>query len=373
MGAQATIQRWYADPLFDGPSTIHGALAVDRTLRTVFTHDHFGPSTHQQAGLYAGLVIEPQGSRWFDNESLAAAPFGGVDPKTGQPISGRTVTGANGGKVSDGGPTTWQAVIETPESRASFREFVFAVQDTTLTYDHSATPIVNPFADLGWCSAGGGKCEPATLSKPATGCDGGVCYAYGFCSNNLSAKCKLATWKTVEDISACGDKRATCNLVPGIPGQIVASFNTTGTKTEKDIALWGTLPIDAPNKVAAEVISNSGGTNSFSMNYRNEPLYPRIIDPKTQKPSTVGTLGDLAYVYTSQPRPWLPLPGPDQRLTKDVNPGDPYTPLLRSYAGDDVQVRTLVTGQINPHNLTIHGVHWLSQPGWDDWGGAAAR
>ena len=34
---------------------------VDRTLRTVFTHDHFGPSTHQQAGLYAGLVVEPQG------------------------------------------------------------------------------------------------------------------------------------------------------------------------------------------------------------------------------------------------------------------------------------------------------------------------
>jgi hypothetical protein len=34
----------------------------------------------------------------------------------------------------------------------------------------------------------------------------------------------------------------------------------------------------------------------------------------------------------------------------------------------DVQVRTLVTGQINPHNLAIHGVHWLSQPGWDDSG-----
>ena len=39
-----------------------------------------------------------------------------------------------------------------------------------------------------------------------------------------------------------------------------------------------------------------------------------------------------------------------------------------SYAGDDVQVRTLVTGQINPHNLAIHGVHWLSQPGWVDSG-----
>ncbi len=43
MGAQTTIQRWYLDPLVDDSG-------VDRTLRTVFTHDHFGPSTHQQAG-----------------------------------------------------------------------------------------------------------------------------------------------------------------------------------------------------------------------------------------------------------------------------------------------------------------------------------
>ncbi|MGH8523790.1 MAG: hypothetical protein ACREXY_06115, partial [Gammaproteobacteria bacterium] len=44
LGAQTTIQRWYLDPLVDNSG-------VDRTLRTVFTHDHFGPSTHQQAGL----------------------------------------------------------------------------------------------------------------------------------------------------------------------------------------------------------------------------------------------------------------------------------------------------------------------------------
>ena len=57
MGAQTTIQRWYLDPVVNSQN-------VDRTLRTVFTHDHFGPSTHQQAGLYAGLVVEPQDSQW---------------------------------------------------------------------------------------------------------------------------------------------------------------------------------------------------------------------------------------------------------------------------------------------------------------------
>ena len=52
---QTTVQRWYADPIVNNAGN-------DRTLRTVFTHDHFGPSTHQQAGLYAGLVVEPAGS-----------------------------------------------------------------------------------------------------------------------------------------------------------------------------------------------------------------------------------------------------------------------------------------------------------------------
>ncbi len=63
LGAQTTIQRWYLDPLVDNSN-------VDRTLRTVFTHDHFGPSTHQQAGLYAGLLVEPGvrlgPERWHD-------------------------------------------------------------------------------------------------------------------------------------------------------------------------------------------------------------------------------------------------------------------------------------------------------------------
>ena len=59
-GAQRTVQRWYADPIFDPKN------GKDYTLRTVFTHDHFGPSSHQQHGLYAALVIEPSNSVWLD-------------------------------------------------------------------------------------------------------------------------------------------------------------------------------------------------------------------------------------------------------------------------------------------------------------------
>jgi hypothetical protein len=104
LGAQTTIQRWYLDPLVDDNG-------VDRTLRTVFTHDHFGPSTHQQAGLYAGLVVEPEGSTWTSND-------------------GQTPFGAR----ADGGPTSWQARIITSNKNDSYREFLLEFQDLQLAY-----------------------------------------------------------------------------------------------------------------------------------------------------------------------------------------------------------------------------------------------
>jgi hypothetical protein len=119
LGAQTPIQRWYVDPLLDD-------AGFDRTLRTVFTHDHFGPSTHQQAGLYAGLLIEPQGSTWTGND--------------GTPFNTRT----------DGGPTSWQARIITQNPSDSYREFMLEFQDLQLAY--RSTSIANPSNDpkQGW-------------------------------------------------------------------------------------------------------------------------------------------------------------------------------------------------------------------------------
>ncbi len=77
-GAQRTVQRWWADP------TLNTASGKDHTLRTVFTHDHFGPSSHQQHGLYAALVIEPSNSMWLKLDADPSNPdpsklIGGVD------------------------------------------------------------------------------------------------------------------------------------------------------------------------------------------------------------------------------------------------------------------------------------------------------
>ena len=126
-GAQTTIQRWYLDP-------VNNSQNVDRTLRTVFTHDHFGPSTHQQAGLYAGLLVEPKDSVWKNTDG---SPMGGGK------IGDRPVRG-------DGGPTSWQANIITTNAADSYREFMLEFQDLQLAYDAASKQVPDPAKDKGW-------------------------------------------------------------------------------------------------------------------------------------------------------------------------------------------------------------------------------
>ena len=64
------MQRWFADPVVNTDG-------VDRGLGIIFTHDHYGPSTHQQIGLYATVLAQPAGSDWKHNETgaqLGASP-----------------------------------------------------------------------------------------------------------------------------------------------------------------------------------------------------------------------------------------------------------------------------------------------------------
>ncbi|HYO98876.1 MAG TPA: hypothetical protein VER76_01535, partial [Pyrinomonadaceae bacterium] len=118
VGAQTTTQRWWADPLVN-------RQGEDRTIRTVFTHDHFGPSSHQQHGLYGALVIEPTDSMWmaFDGTML--------------------------GTRTDGGPTSYKAniIYDTPytwDQSPSYREFNLALADFAIVYRPDLTPVNPP-------------------------------------------------------------------------------------------------------------------------------------------------------------------------------------------------------------------------------------
>jgi hypothetical protein len=258
LGAQTTVQRWFADNVLNN-------LGQDRTLRTVFTHDHFGPSTHQQTGLYAGLVVEPKNSKWRHPETGVFFGGAGVTPRF------------------DGGPTSWRADIITANVAESYREFLLEFADFQLAYD-GARPV-NPPA----------KNEPGLpfLLEPAEKCPGS-------------------------------------SFTPPCPEAIAAA-----------------------------------DVGTMSVNYRNEPVALRVRDPGTNK-QAAGLAGDLSHVYrsnvlradtrfNSQPMFYPP-------LTADVQPGDPFTPLLRAYEDDPVQIRILVGAHEEGHNFNVNGIRWKFEP-----------
>ncbi|MFT4588745.1 MAG: hypothetical protein ACI8QF_002851, partial [Limisphaerales bacterium] len=114
-GAQTTVQRWYLDPTLNNKG-------YDRTLRSVFTHDHFGPSTHQQAGLYASLLVEPEDTIW-------------EIPEVSNDNGKIKTTYTQGMTRDDGGPTSWTAnIINTTKPNESYREFALEMQDLAFAY-----------------------------------------------------------------------------------------------------------------------------------------------------------------------------------------------------------------------------------------------
>ena len=288
-GAQTTVQRWFADPLMQS--------GKDRTLTTVFTHDHFGPSTHQQAGLYAGLLVEPEQSKWFDS-----------------------VTGQQMGTRSDGGPTSWAADILTAQSAQSYREFALEFQDLALGYLSASKTAPVPY-------------------KP---------YASG---STISSTQKPWGWV---DCANSVNPPARCSGTAG------------------------------PGAALPQIISGNVGIGTNAVNYRNEPLPFRVTPPSSGTAPKNAT--DLSYVFASiqrvdqnlncQPKGPLnqtvncqPVSPPPTKSPfsypggfPGAQPFDPYTPLLRAYQNDRVQVRVLVGAHLLPHGFGMHGVKWLFEP-----------
>jgi hypothetical protein len=270
LGAQTTIQRWWADPVKDNSGN-------DRTLRTVFTHDHFGPSTHQQAGLYAGLVIEPAGSTWSHNE-----------------------TGATLGGRHDGGPTSWQAIIDPP-AEPDYREFLLEFGDFQLAYEAGSNPCRFD------ASFGAIRCDDPDKAVNPPGRE-----------------------------------------AVGIPDLLL----------RPEVCPGSGAPPPCPEALSAD------DPGTMSVNYRNEPLALRVRDPQSNS-QAAGDAGDLSFAFASiarsdpalnsQPNFYTP-------LTDDAGAYDPFTPILRAYENDRVQIRVLVGAHEEGHNFSIHGVKWLFEP-----------
>ncbi|QEH38563.1 hypothetical protein OJF2_71660 [Aquisphaera giovannonii] len=297
-GAQATVQRWFADPITDNPQPPKSPK--DRTLRSVFTHDHLGPSTHQQAGLYAALLVEPRGSSWSDSSTgLAlggrdAAPY---DSGTGSP-------------TKDGGPTSWQAIIASADKASSYREFALELQDTQLAYKSgSVSPPSAPVAYQKY------QAEIPSPFPPTFG------------------------W--TDPSNAINPPKLRDNNKVNQP-TLITSGPEPGTRSIN----YRSEPISA--RIAPPNLNPMDPSHAFASIARNDPLLNNQGDP--QNPIGPGSSFKYPNAY----------PG--------AGPLDPYTPLLRAYENDDVQVRVLIGAHFLPHSFNLHGLRWLQEAGNPDSG-----
>ena len=366
-GAQTTIQLWMADPLLNN-------AGHDRTLRTVFTHDHFGPSTHQNVGLYAGLLVEPPGSTWLDSQS-------------GSPMYTRP----------DGGPTSWQANIITKNQDESYREFALEFQDLQLAYtaqskSKPATPgaplfvqaVANQTQFQQDIAALNGGTVPADLSAMITA--SGVILDHHAKSTPCSGpNCWSITDPKLPGYSLKVETADPPSLISfqGFTPDMAAGWSDPSNALSPPPADPYPANASAPYPL---LIDTSPGVGTFSSNYRNEPVALRV-----QPGSSSGTATDLSWAFSSlsnrnipalnnQPEACTPKPGclaiapsssfkyPGSPLTAGMTGPDPYMPLLRAYENDRVQIRTLVGAHVTTHPFMLHGLNWLYEPEHGDSG-----
>ncbi|WP_409280957.1 manganese-oxidizing multicopper oxidase MnxG [Pseudomonas defluvii] len=306
VGARTAMQRWFADPVVNVNN-------VDRGLGTIFTHDHLGPSTHQQLGLYATVLAEPAGSSWFHAE-------------TGEALYNTALR-------QDGGPTSWQAVVSTGDldgdgRNDSYREFFLEYSDFQHAYEAGVYVGAGPDG------------IPNAQAFPATA------DSFRYAINPPVRKAAASLLEAVAE--------ARGGLLPGCPSRPCPQA----------------ISVDDPGM--------------FVVNYRNEPLALRVFDPNRIGPDgkrgmqADGLAGDLAYGMQSRTDRAIPAMnlapsavtsavGPTGGTTlfpPHINkggsePGDPFTPMLRTYSGDNVRLRMHAGGHEEEHNVTLHGVKWL--------------
>jgi hypothetical protein len=433
-GAMTSVSRFSTDPLLNNKGH-------DRTVRTVFTHDHFGPSTHQQAGLYGGLLVEPADSTWRD-------------PVTGG-IYYDTVN------RSDGGPTGWEAIIETVDPAKSYREFALEFQDLQLAYTNESPgdlkhvpdqrdpgnrqkfpPVIRvTLSDDKQAPAAGKPVKEILVIDPFDNNNAiSLQQNLNLCGITLTNEAKF----TEPDASGIVDEGEGSLYYYG---KGVAAFSVIVVPdkerlqnkkpeyfiTTPRLQTWAD-PDNAVNppgryRLVPQLVSGPlipGGVGTYSVNYRSEPLSVpwHYSSPKTGAPVPDKSTGrmvipnaspaippeakDMSYAFASITRliPWnntLPALGKDghpnthlpslfmrPRHVDDLNGDwydpvgfasskdgvsdgkisnyDPYTPLLRGYQNDRVQIRALVGAHTLPHSFTIHGVKWLYEPDYPDSG-----
>lgn len=342
---QTTVQRWFADPILSQDGAI-AARRSDRTMRTVFTHDHFGPSSIQQHGFYSALIIEPQqavvcpervDARGECNALAATGPGGSPVPDPRLRVGDATLVGAR------------KLVLGVDPRRSppgdplhpDVREFALAIADFALLYDPKAPSGADQHASES--PAKGVVC----LAKEAEAlAGGGEAQAGAICAGGD------------EPVPASAAQYAAADIAHVAAGLRQAAI---------DLRQAHGRPIVAPRRPEAISVDHH---DPYLVNYRHEPpalrvgsanddrrALPlgrcgdvaagnRVFEDVSIRVQREGAAGDLGHAFRSI----LP-PGIGTGLAH----GDPCTPIVESYDGERVQIRLIQGAQEVQHMFTVEG------------------
>ncbi|MDH3531768.1 MAG: hypothetical protein OEO82_02505 [Gammaproteobacteria bacterium] len=377
VGTRSTMQRWFADPVVN-------VQGVDRGLGIIFTHDHYGPSTHQQVGLYATMLIEPAGSKWVHNETGQGL---NLDPD-GFPLEA--------GRV-DGGPTSWQAAILTgddgfggdytqnveAELVENYREFYIEYSDFQHAYQPGVFVGAGPQGFALEDYAGVDANHDGLIDNPWADYVTYVPERLPTAGANIRNSFRDAIQPSF---------RQQASLKNGFPLDIWEFPSDCPVHP----APGNPGPANAPLRPCPEAIS-ADDPGMYVVNYRNESLAARIFDPDRPGPDAgtndcsgtdrtgcgmqaEGKAGDLAFAMASNVTRAIPelndklgnAPAgyaggacfggvfcpPITDLSALVG-RDPFTPTMRANDGDRVYIKMQAGGQEEEHTAIVHGLKWL--------------
>ncbi|WP_416910783.1 hypothetical protein [Paracoccus sp. (in: a-proteobacteria)] len=380
---QTTTQRWFADPILsatraDGDPA--GIGSADRTLRTVFSHDHFGPSSIQQHGFYTALVIEAQEAQFCGADNLNCTP-----PRLDRSLVNATDQDVGARKIIiDRLPLTDPTHLHPDAySIAEFREYALAIADFATLYDprRSMTPeqvdkilTTEALADADLVRMKGMMtllCEAQHATDPLR----------------------------LKDLCGSAMETDSSGNWYGAPGDVAPAWVAAGMAGDDpahSADLAGNLLTDAEiaelkehlihwRQMAAGHAAGSGGQmagpvapparpesisvdhhDPYLVNYRGEPLPLRLGKGSSgagqcAPRSLTDWEGMLQTGVTedceiSQQR--VSLAGDMANVFLSPVHGDPVTPILDAFDGDPVMIRLIQGAQEVQHTFSLDGYHW---------------
>ena len=403
---QTTVQRWFADPILSntGEDGSKASPVADRTLRTVFTHDHFAPSNIQQHGFYNALLIEPATKivKVYESSRAKSGAEHTIEAGEWVPVAGSEAAAYEPPFVDakDAGKGVGAtARVETPETKdgrtfedpyhPDYREFALAIADFALLYDgynvaDASAALDEEGNDAGLDGGGGAKGLDRLIKEAkldyrtelrdanAKEEDSGK-RASDICEYNRGRapkhdKDNKERPKGVETLPpaqavACEihEKRTAITWLAKAATQLTEKYF-------KPIRENHGRPVYPPKR--PEAISQTHH-DPYLVNYRNEPLPLRVGETKKDGtedskdllsgrrcPDMAGPSRDSAKDRADSIRQQKgngDVKGDMANVFRSMIHGDPCTPVLEAYAGERIMVRLIQGAQEVQHVFTVEG------------------